>query len=184
MIPFKHKLLSQRLNYAAAYSERIVNNDARNQLMVDIILKQVENNKSVLVPVRYINHGEILTLMLKKHLGKKVAFVSGDSTSKELNTAIKKLQKKQIMCLISTSVLGEGADVPSIDCVVMGSSVKSGVQALQNVGRALRRTEDKNTVDIYDIADFGCRWFGEHSRVRKVFYESEPGFEVIEEPYE
>lgn len=181
MIPFKHKMLAKKYNYATAYSERIVNNDERNQLMVDIIVEQVKNNKSVLVPVRYINHGDILLLMLKKQLGKKVAFVNGDNTSKELNTAIKKLQKKQIMCLISTSVLGEGADVPSIDCVVMGSSVKSGVQALQNVGRALRRTEDKCTVDIYDIADYGCRWFGEHSRIRKLFYQSEPGFEIVEE---
>ena len=181
MVPFKHKALPKKLNYAAAYSEHIVNNDRRNQLVVNIIVEQVNSGKSVLVPVRYINHGEVLALMLKKHLGRKVAFVSGESTSKELTTAVKKLQKKQLMCLISTSVLGEGADVPSIDCVVMCGSVKSGVQALQNVGRALRRTEDKNTVEIFDIADYGCRWFGEHSRIRKLFYQSEPGFEIVED---
>ena len=181
LIPYKQPPIRGKGNYTSVYSKYIVNNTNRNNLVMDIILKQVANNKSVLVPVRYVNHGKILLNLLKDKLGDKVEFVDGSTSTKALTDALTKLQNKEIMCLVSTSVLGEGTDVPSIDSVVMCSSVKSGVQALQNVGRALRRTADKSVVDIYDIADYGCRWFGEHSGIRRMFYESEPGFEVIEE---
>lgn len=181
LIPFRQPPIRGKGNYTSIYSKYIVNNTNRNNLVVDIVVNQAAKNKSVLVPVRYISHGKILLNLLKEKLGDKVDFVDSTTSTKELTEALTKLQNKELLCLVSTSVLGEGTDVPSIDSVVMCSSVRSGVQALQNVGRALRRTADKSVVDIYDISDYGCRWFGEHSHIRRLFYESEPGFEIIEE---
>ena len=49
---------------------------------------------------------------------------------------------------------------------------------MQLVGRVLRKTDDKSTVDVYDIQDYNCKYFTSASRERFDIYSSEPEFVI------
>lgn len=176
LVPFKQNRLPRKITYSKAYSDLITNNEERNNLIVSLAKKQVELNRSVLIPVRYIEHGTILERKLKQVYGDKVRFVNGTDSKTLLMETLVHLSNKDIMVCIATGVYNEGVDAVGLDCVIQGSSVSSSVIALQVVGRALRKTDTKSEAYIFDIQDYGCRWFSEHSQARLDIYRTEPEF--------
>ena len=116
--------------------------------------------------------------MLKDELGDKVRFVNGQDDPDLLKDTLKHIDTKELLVCIATGIYNEGVDIPSLDCVIVGGAHNSSVMSLQIVGRALRKTKDKDTVHIYDIQDKGCKYFTDHSRNRIRIYATEPEFEL------
>ena len=170
---------TKKLTYKDAYDEIITNNRERNMLIEDLIRKQYVQGKTVLCLVRYIEHGHNL-LNLLKDLGKDVRYVNGELDSKLLMQTLDDLDKKKVRVVIGTSVFNEGVDVKHLDCVINATAGDSSVNAMQIVGRALRKVPGKEQVEIFDIADYGVRWFTNHSANRKKMYHTEPGFTIKE----
>lgn len=170
---------TKKLTYKDAYDEVITNNRERNMLIEDLIRKQYAQGKTVLCLVRYIEHGHNL-LNLLKDLGKDVRYVNGELDSKLLMQTLDDLDKKKVRVVIGTSVFNEGVDVKHLDCVINATAGDSSVNAMQIVGRALRKVPGKEQVEIFDIADYGVRWFTNHSANRKKMYHTEPGFTIKE----
>jgi len=170
---------TKKLTYKDAYDAVITNNRERNMLIEDLIRKQYAQGKTVLCLVRYIEHGHNL-LNLLKDLGKDVRYVNGELDSKLLMQTLDDLDKKKVRVVIGTSVFNEGVDVKHLDCVINATAGDSSVNAMQIVGRALRKVPGKEQVEIFDIADYGVRWFTNHSANRKKMYHTEPGFTIKE----
>lgn len=170
---------TKKMTYKDAYDMIITNNAERNGLIENLIRQQYNQGKTVLCLVRYIEHGHNL-LKLLKDLGKDVRYVNGELDSKLLMQTLDDLDKKKVRVVIGTSVFNEGVDVKHLDCVINATAGDSSVNAMQIVGRALRKVPGKDHVDIYDIADYGVRWFTNHSANRKKMYETEPGFIIKE----
>lgn len=169
----------KKMTYKDAYDLVITHNDERNKLIEKIIRDRYAEGKTVLCLVRYIEHGKIL-LKLLKDLGKDVRYVNGEDDSKLLMQTLDDLDKKKVKVVIGTSVFNEGVDVRHLDCVINATAGDSSVNAMQIVGRALRKVPGKEHVDIYDISDYGARWFTNHSDNRKRMYRTEPGFTIQE----
>ena len=73
-------------------------------------------------------------------------------------------------------MLNEGINVPSLDALIFASCPKSPITTIQLVGRVLRRTETKTTVNVYDIQDYGCKYLTSASKERVNIYQTEPEF--------
>lgn len=181
LLQFKQERLPKGITYAKAYEERITNNAERNDLVRRLAERAADENNSVLISVRQINHGEIIYDLLKDKYGDKVVFLNSKVASSKISEVLKKLSKKEVLIVIATSLINEGINVPSLDTLIFASCPKSPITTIQLVGRVLRRTETKTTVDVYDIQDYNCKFFGNASKERMDIYATEPEFILKEE---
>lgn len=154
-------------NWQSEYKAAIVENQTRNELLVDEVGSIPQ---PTLLTVEQINHGERLTSLLTDR-GHDVAFVHGSASDREEN--LDAFRSGQLDVLVATSSLvGEGFDVPEIASFVVGGGKKSRVSILQQVGRALR--PDTGTAVIVDALDKGTggykSWIGEHAAERLRVY--------------
>jgi superfamily II DNA or RNA helicase len=177
-IRFNHNKQPKNLTYGELYKKQIVENDERNKLITKIVLSYINNKHrrgeqaKVLVAVTYIRHGQLLLEQLSC-LGDKVKFVNGQLPGPEMFQSLKDLEQGKLECIIATTVFGEGINVPSLGLLVNCKSQDSPVDALQLVGRVLRKTANKDYVLVIDFFDEGCRYFKKHSQTRYNIYTSE-----------
>jgi len=152
-------------NWNSIYRNWIVRNYERNRLVAEIAKKLASCNKSVLIQVALIEHGE----EIKKFL-EEAELVKG-STPDEVQLNIKEaLKQKKTKIVISTTVWKEGVDIPSLDCVINATGKKSRISTIQSVGRALRPKEGKAI--IIDFMDRNQKYLEEHSFERLKIYKS------------
>lgn len=164
--------------YAAFYTQQVVQNIFRNKLIVQLALKAVSLNKTVLIAITRIEHGRILEAMLNEVLPGKVKFASGNIDSIERKQILKDLSDRKLPVVISTTVFGEGVDVASLDVLITAKAAQSRIDSLQLAGRALRITPTKKTATIIDIYDDHCKYLGKHAKARLNIYSTEPEFVI------
>lgn len=181
LIPFKQKRGSEYTKYADLYEEKITNNDDRNELLRKIIEYRADLGDSVLVSVRYLEHGKILYNKLVGKYGDDVVFLNSKISTQKINETLERLSNKELKICIGTSLLNEGVNLPSLNTLVMAGTPKSKIATMQLVGRVLRKTETKNTVDVYDIQDYNTKYFSSASKERFNIYCSESEFVMQED---
>jgi superfamily II DNA or RNA helicase/HKD family nuclease len=77
--------------------------------------------------------------------------VTSDSTSEERDAALRKLKNREVSCLFAVDLFNEGVDVPEIDTVLFLRPTESATVFLQQLGRGLRRTRDKDCLTVLDF---------------------------------
>lgn len=177
--------LRESLSYAPyheLYKEIIVNNEKRHFEVAKLALKGINTGKTVLVAVQRIDHGKNLLRILHKYCEfadkSKIIFVRGDTKDDIRKDALEKLDNGELKCIIATSIYGEGVDIPGLGLLIACKSQKSSVDAFQLLGRALRRTDNKNTVTIVDIWDEG-KYLRKHALARERIYKTEEEYDII-----
>ena len=163
---FNHEVHDLR-RYADVYQEGIVNNVSRNRTIMTTAKNYISENKSVLILVTKIEHGQELRNLGKQVFDMDVEFVQGSTSGDFRELVRKKLIGKQVPCVIATAVWREGVDLPSLDVVINASGGKSEIMTLQSIGRGLRKTEDKDHVTIVDFFDNSHHYLINHFGERK-----------------
>ena len=130
----------------------VIYNVVRNNLIVSEVKKRVLQEKSCLIIVEEIRHGEKI-LAAFSGSGVKAIFLQGKSSAKVREQVKQQLVTKQTWCVITTKIWNEGIDIPSLDVVVLGFVGKATSRSMQAIGRGLRRTEEKDRVEIIDFLD-------------------------------
>ena len=129
----------------------LVQNKKRNQFIYNLC-KTLKGNTLVLYQL-VEKHGEVLNEMMKD-LDKEVHFVHGGVGTDE-REQIRALaeEKDKILILASYGVFSTGINIRNLHNVVFASPYKSRIKVLQSIGRGLRKSEQKDAVKLYDIAD-------------------------------
>ncbi|HEY6468328.1 MAG TPA: DUF3427 domain-containing protein [Candidatus Dormibacteraeota bacterium] len=83
--------------------------------------------------------------------GIPAAHVSAESTSAERRDALRRLQVGDVNVLFAVDLFNEGLDIPNIDTVLLLRPTESSVVFMQQIGRGLRRTRDKDGLTILDF---------------------------------
>jgi superfamily II DNA or RNA helicase len=94
--------------------------------------------------------------------------VSADSTSTERDDALRKLKAREVNCLFAVDLFNEGVDVPEIDTVLFLRPTESATVFLQQLGRGLRRTNDKDCLTVLDFIGNASRNFRFDLRYRAI----------------
>jgi superfamily II DNA or RNA helicase len=135
----------------------IVSNDKRNQFIKNLVLSLKGNT---LLLFQYVeNHGKILYDMIKSHAsGRKVFFVHGgvDGIVREEIRQVVEGEENAII-VASYGTFSTGINIKNLFNVVFASPSKSRIRNLQSIGRSLRRSDQKTSATLYDIAD-DLRW--------------------------
>ena len=147
----------------------VVDNLARNMMIIVTAKNLISENKSVLINVNRIKHGKILEEMATNY-GVKCKFVHG-ADGDDSRTKIKKaLESKKIKCVIASAIFKEGVNIPSLDACVNAAGGKSEIATLQALGRGLRTTKTKKEVLIIDFNDTSNMYLRSHFRARLAVY--------------
>jgi superfamily II DNA or RNA helicase len=154
-----------RSNYQDEYKECLVENDERNGVIAEI----VEHHKtdSVIVLVQHIEHGERLEKLIP---GSK--FIHGEEKDDVRQNAMEDFRKGKLRCLIGSSVIGEGVDLPRANVLVLAGGGKARSTVMQQVGRVLRPFEGKTKAVVYDFSDEGATYLEEHSILRQEIFQA------------
>lgn len=162
------------------YRACVVDHDGRNQAAAYAIRWLLAGGKRVLVIVKEIRHGETIAEGLADLAGSGVVIrnVRGGEGSDAAEAALQKMGRGEVDCVIGTSVIGEGVDVPAADALVYLAGGKSRVKVVQDYFRVLTTSEGKTHGIIVDFADNHHHGLTKAAAQRLALYRSEPEFKA------
>ena len=97
-----------------------------------------------------VAHAEFMASKFNK-VGIFSTAVSGKTPSDERKKALADLRDGKLRVLFSVDVFNEGVDVPSVDAILMLRPTESATIFLQQLGRGLRKSEDKEVCTVLDF---------------------------------
>ena len=69
--------------------------------------------------------------------------------------------------LVGTTHIYEGADIPSLDVVILANIGKKPRVLIQGIGRSLRKTKNGKYAHVIDFTDYMDKILNYHSRLRR-----------------
>ena len=132
------------------------------------VAKTIENiatSGNTMILVDRISAGELL----EKKIPDSV-FISGSTKNTERKEHYDEVSIAQHKVIIATyGVASVGINIPRIFNLVLIEPGKSFVRVIQSIGRGIRKAEDKDHVNIWDITS-SCKFAKRHLGQRKKFY--------------
>jgi superfamily II DNA or RNA helicase len=121
--------------------------------------------------------GNTLILVDRVNAGKEIVnrlpgsvFVSGATNMNERKEEYDEVATSTNKIIVATyGVAAVGINIPRIFNLILIEPGKSFVRVIQSIGRGIRKAEDKDHVQIYDITS-SCKFAKRHLTQRKAFY--------------
>jgi len=130
------------------------------------LVKQVNRTGNTLVLVDRIAAGQGIL----DRLGDNAVMVSGSTKAKARQDEYDQVAESTGKIIVATyGVAAVGINIPRIFNLVLVEPGKSFVRVIQSIGRGIRKAEDKDHVEIWDITST-CRFAKRHLTKRKQFY--------------
>jgi len=130
------------------------------------LIQQVNETGNTLVLVDRTECGR----QLVERLGDKSVFVSGATKAKDRQDEYDQVADATDKIIVATyGVAAVGINIPRIFNLVLVEPGKSFVRVIQSIGRGIRKAEDKDHVQIWDITST-CKFAKRHLTKRKQFY--------------
>ena len=129
------------------------------------VIQQVNETGNTLVLVDRISAGQELVSRLNN-----AVFISGATKAGERQDHYDEVAETHDKIIVATyGVAAVGINIPRIFNLVLIEPGKSFVRVIQSIGRGIRKAEDKDHVQIWDITST-CRFAKRHLTKRKSFY--------------
>jgi superfamily II DNA or RNA helicase len=130
------------------------------------LIAQVNATGNTLVLVDRVAAGHALAALL----GEAAVFVSGATKAKARQDEYDEISVSSGKIIIATyGIAAVGINIPRIFNLVLIEPGKSFVRVIQSIGRGIRKAEDKDHVEIWDVTST-CKFAKRHLTKRKVFY--------------
>ena len=151
----------------------LLNNEDRLDYISGFI-DNVKESGNTLILVDRISAGKSLESKIDNSV-----FVSGSTKADERKEHYDDVKTSDAKIIIATyGVAAVGINIPRIFNLVLLEPGKSFVRVIQSIGRGIRKAEDKDFVQIWDITST-CKYAKRHLTKRKSFYrEAEYPFTV------
>jgi len=128
-------------------------------------VKGIADTGNTLILVNRIDTGKLLTEMIDG-----AVFISGEVKGSKRKEEYKEHATADNKITVATyGVAAVGINIPRIFNLVLLEPGKSFVRVIQSIGRGIRKAEDKDFVQIWDITST-CKFAKRHLTMRKKFY--------------
>ncbi|OUU23439.1 MAG: hypothetical protein CBB97_13350 [Candidatus Endolissoclinum sp. TMED37] len=139
--------------------------DSNRMSWIAQTIEHISTSGNTLILVDRISAGEILEKKLKDSV-----FISGSTKTLERKEHYDEVSTSKSKIIIATyGVASVGINIPRIFNLVLIEPGKSFVRVIQSIGRGIRKAEDKDNVQIWDITS-SCKFAKRHLTQRKKFY--------------
>jgi superfamily II DNA or RNA helicase len=143
----------------------LLEESGRLDTMADLI-NRVNETGNTLVLVDRTECGR----QLVERLGDRAVFVSGATKTKNRQAEYDQVADATDKIIVATyGVAAVGINIPRIFNLVLVEPGKSFVRVIQSIGRGIRKAEDKDHVQIWDLTST-CKFAKRHLTKRKQFY--------------
>ena len=130
------------------------------------LIDKVNETGNTLVLVDRVNAGKELV----SRLGSNAVFVNGGTKLTERKEEYDEVATSDDKIIVATyGVAAVGINIPRIFNLVLIEPGKSFVRVIQSIGRGIRKAEDKDHVQIWDVTS-SCKFAKRHLTQRKAFY--------------
>jgi len=128
-------------------------------------IKSISNSGNTLVLINRIDTGNKLINLIPD-----AVFVSGGMKLDDRKEEYDEIKTSDNKIIIATyGVAAVGINIPRIFNLVLIEPGKSFVRVIQSIGRGIRKAEDKDHVEIWDITS-QCKYAKRHLTERKKYY--------------
>ena len=139
--------------------------DENRMIYISKLIKGISDSGNTLVLVNRIDSGKFLINELED-----AVFVSGEVKTKDRKEEYDEIKTSTNKIIVATyGVAAVGINIPRIFNLVLLEPGKSFVRVIQSIGRGIRKAEDKDFVQIWDITST-CKYAKRHLTERKKFY--------------
>jgi superfamily II DNA or RNA helicase len=143
----------------------LLEESGRLDTMADLV-RRVNETGNTLVLVDRTECGR----QLVERLGDGAVFVSGATKAKARQDEYDEVADATGKIIVATyGVAAVGINIPRIFNLVLIEPGKSFVRVIQSIGRGIRKAEDKDHVQIWDVTST-CKFAKRHLTKRKQFY--------------
>ncbi|WP_043631873.1 DEAD/DEAH box helicase [Nonomuraea candida] len=137
---------------AAALDDVFTGDDARARLVFNAVRDKVSNPQTMrglgfCVSVR---HAHYMAEFFTRH-GLPSLAVDGSTEEGTRKAALRALADGEVRFLFAVDLFNEGLDVPDVDTLLMLRPTESATIFLQQLGRGLRRTPEKDVLTVLDF---------------------------------
>jgi superfamily II DNA or RNA helicase len=151
----------------STYAEELkylVTDDDR-MIYISKLIKKISLTGNTLVLVNRIDSGKFLINEIDD-----AVFISGEVKTKDRKEEYDEIKTSDNKIIVATyGVAAVGINIPRIFNLVLLESGKSFVRVIQSIGRGIRKAEDKDFVQIWDLTST-CKYAKRHLTERKKFY--------------
>ena len=139
--------------------------DENRMIYISKLIKGISQSGNTLVLVNRIDSGKFLINELED-----AVFVSGEVKTKDRKDEYDEIKTSTNKIIVATyGVAAVGINIPRIFNLVLLEPGKSFVRVIQSIGRGIRKAEDKDFVQIWDLTST-CKYAKRHLTERKKFY--------------
>ena len=151
------KSYAEELKYLVTDDDRMI--------YISKLVKELSNTGNTLVLVNRIDSGKFLVNELEGS-----TFISGEVKGTERQVEYKDHAVSDNKITVATyGVAAVGINIPRIFNLVLLEPGKSFTRVIQSIGRGIRKAEDKDFVQVWDITST-CKYAKRHLTERKKFY--------------
>lgn len=148
----------------AEENKYLVTDETRMRYISNLV-KKISETGNTLVLVNRIESGKFLVNELPDSV-----FISGEVKTKDRKEEYDEIRTANNKVIIATyGVAAVGINIPRIFNLVLIEPGKSFVRVIQSIGRGIRKADDKDKVNIWDITST-CKYAKKHLTERKKFY--------------
>jgi superfamily II DNA or RNA helicase len=151
----------------SSYSDELkylVTDDDR-MIYISKLIKKISESGNTLVLVNRIDSGKFIINEIED-----AVFVSGEVKTKDRKEEYDEIKTSTNKIIVATyGVAAVGINIPRIFNLVLLESGKSFTRVIQSIGRGIRKAEDKDFVQIWDLTST-CKYAKRHLTERKKFY--------------
>lgn len=142
----------------------LVTDEDRMRYLSELV-KKISLTGNTLVLVNRIESGKFLVNEIEDSV-----FISGEVKTKDRKEEYDEVRTATNKVIVATyGVAAVGINIPRIFNLVLLEPGKSFVRVIQSIGRGIRKADDKDKVDIWDITST-CKYAKRHLAERKKFY--------------
>jgi superfamily II DNA or RNA helicase len=171
MVACRQPASAAGVKWGTVYKGWVVRSRERNELLAQMAARAA---KPCMVYVEEYAHADELAKEFSR-LGLSFGQADGTMGVDQRKRKVQALEDCEFDVLITTAVLQDGIDIPSLRAVIVGSGKSSHVAAIQRMGRGsrLHAASNKTTFEVWDVLDKGQRWLADHASDRVAAYEKE-----------
>lgn len=172
----QHPKVKRTSSWLRAYEYGVIKNEGRNAHIVFEVRRAAELGLTSMVLIQRKEHGQILEKLMTA-AGIRAKFIFGESKQDERDKSLEQLADGTIQCLIGSTILDVGVDVPSVGLVILAGGGKAEVALRQRIGRGLRaKKKGPNVCFVVDFQDAINSHLHEHAATRESIIRGTPGF--------
>jgi superfamily II DNA or RNA helicase len=164
------------VEYADYQSElKYLTTNAPRLAYIATLIDKIKESGNTLILVDRIETGKMLQIELSSLFSllsdkPEVAFVYGNTKATDRTEQYDEIATSTNKIIIATyGVAAVGINIPRIFNLVLFEAGKSFVRVIQSIGRGIRKAEDKDFVQIWDLTST-CKFAKRHLTKRKAFY--------------